>query len=272
VGPKESDRPLVFEQHPGRVSRLRLRTLSPAHTGSLDAFAASSVDLRNAPAIILDLRGNSGGDDTWVMRWFVGLTNGELRYTTIDELASEVTRQGDVNSAVCDLARGDNDQEGKATAEKRLKTARATLANAARTPGRPYRDWHTRTPVTNGRAPTAFSGRLVFLADSRCASSCETFFQYARQVPGSVIIGENTAGVGAFGDVRTYRLPHSGLGFSAGKKWFHDKDPRVLAPENRGYLPDLWLDSDQSPALAELLAECLTDPSCAVRFQPVLVH
>ena len=269
VGWQEPRGAPTFEQHRGLTPRLRLRSLSEARAGALKAFAASARALRGVRSLLLDVRGNRGGNDDWVTRWFVELTSGELRYATIEELQSEVTLQGDVNTAVCDRAQG-GDSEGRDLVERELRRTQVDLESARRQHGRPYRRWRARTPVARGKAPAPFAGRLVLLADARCASSCETFFLYARQIAGSVTVGENTGGVGAFGDVRLYRLPHSGLGFSAGKKWFHTEDPRALAPEGRGHLPDLWLDSDRAPELAERLAECLAETECATRFRPVL--
>lgn len=143
-------------------------------------MTSSAAALRGEPAIVLDVRGNDGGADNAVSAWFSGITDGELRYNTIDELTSEVTCQGTLNVVTCD--------------------ERAT-----------------------------------------------------------------TAGTGVFGEARSYRLPKSGLGLQAGIKWFHNEDPRLDPVEGRGYLPDLWIDSERTPAIAEKLALCLGDPACARR-------
>jgi len=101
---------------------------------------------------------------------------------------------------------------------------------------------------------------VVLLVDRRCASSCESAVTIARTLPGAVVLGENTAGVGRFGETLEYRLPSTGLWMRAGSKHF------IGLEENVGLRPDLWLDDPDPLGAARELAECLAAPSsCPIR-------
>ena len=214
--------------------------------------------MRAARAFVLDVRGNEGGGDGSVREFFKRLTTGPLRGREIERVESEVTVQGTVNDLTCAL-------EGESRPASREIMSRDRAAAQASLTGPPERKIVKLVPlVAEGVAPHPYSGALVVLVDSRCASSCEAFVRYARQLPGAVVVGENTAGAGVFGETHSYPLP-SGLWMTAGSKHFHDPDPLRDVVEGRGHLPDLWLDSDNAAGLAESLARCLGTPACAAR-------
>jgi len=260
--PADEPSKVTYERLGGRIPRLRVRDLGGDREVDLAWMVAGAPALRDAPAIVLDVRGNDGGADNAVRDWFAGLTKGELRYNTIDELSSEVAAQGTLNMVTCDEVRA-----GKTAswAEELRVRAAESLARGRREG--PFRRSESYTPVISGKADRPYTGPVVLLTDSSCGSSCESFVLYTRQLPGGLVIGQNTAGVGVFGEARSYRLPRSGLGLQAGIKWFHNADPRLAAREGRGHLPDLWVDSENAPLIAENVAACLADSACAPRLR-----
>jgi hypothetical protein len=230
---------LAFERD-GAV--LRLRTLDTGRATELKAFAAAGVELRDAKWVLLDLRGNSGGGDGPAIEFVKNLTSGPLKYGQIDLLDSDVTRQGELNVFTCEAARPDIDRESRAELERHREAARLRLPEAK------LREWKTRQAAFEGVAPKPFAGKLVLLVDRRCASSCESLVTFARQVPGAVVVGENTAGTGAFGEVLDYRLPRTGLWMRAGSKRFDHLE------EIAGVTPDFWIDAEDPRAIALELA------------------
>lgn len=260
--PADEPSKVTYERLGGRVPRLRVRDLGGDREVDLAWMVADARALRDAPAIVLDVRGNDGGADNAVRDWFAGLTKGELRYNTIDELSSEVTAQGTLNMVTCDEVRA-----GKTASWAEGLRARAAERLARGRREGLFRRTERYTPVIAGKADRPYAGPVVLLTDSSCGSSCESFVLYTRQLPGGLVIGQNTAGVGVFGEARSYRLPRSGLGLQAGTKWFHNADPRLAAKEGRGHLPDLWIDSENAPLIAENVAVCLLDPACAPRLR-----
>ena len=233
---------------------LTLRSLDNAYPSALGAFVESAPFVRALPWAVLDLRGNGGGADTAAIDFVRGITSGALRYSRVDVLQSSVTRQGWANMYTCNSARPDIEREARLTAEEQRDAWLGTLDEG------PVREVQSFTDnVFEGQAPAVFSGVLVVLVDRRCASACESLVTFARQVPGVVVAGENTAGAGVFGETLQYRLPRTGLWLRAGCKRFG------WTEESRGVLPDFWIDDRDPLGVAIELAQCLSSPDCPIR-------
>lgn len=244
-----------------RVTRLRVRDLAASIADKLQPFVRSATELRAAPAIVLDVRGNDGGSDGFVRDWFLELTAGPLHNTQIDKLSSEVTAQAWVNFLTCEAAEEGVAADTRAELEQEGDRARAELEERARS-GVTYRRWQTIPREERGRAPAPFRGALVLLVDSGCKSSCEAFVHLGRQVGGALVLGENTGGVGEIGDAFRYRLPRSRLQLQLGMKRF-----RGSAEEGRGHLPDVWLDTETPDTSAVRIAACLADATCGEKLR-----
>ena len=132
------------------------------------------------------------------------------------------------------------------------------------------KSWRLYKPKHTGKAPRPYAGNLIVLVDRRCGSACESFVMYARQLPTSLVVGENTAGVGVFGETRRYRLPRSGIWLQAGRKWFHDPDPTRVAKEGFGYQPDIWLNGADPRAAALQVARCVKQKTCSAKLRTQL--
>lgn len=260
-----------FERLDGRVVRLRLRSLSPNAEEDMGRFVATAGELRATRAIMLDVRGNGGGSDRYVREWFVAFTSSEFSRLTTEQLKSEVTGQGALNGLTCALASKNTD----AKARKSLTRSRDALATELKVyaqwaGGGPYLDWGRGAPPPDqGAAPARYRGALTVLVDAECASSCETLVRYARQIPGALIVGENTAGAGAFGEVLPYRLPESGIWIGVGSKWFHEEK---AVQEGTGYLPDIWLDTADAVTATEAVALCLAEERCGTQLRAAVAH
>lgn len=249
---------------------IRLRTLAREQEPELLAFVETAGQLRAAPAVLLDVRGNPGGSDNPVMELFSGLTDQPLRYDDIEQLDSSVALLGDIQGLRCDLARDKAAPELQDEWARELEALQAKLDVWRAEGAEPWRRWEHHTLTTEGLAAEPWRGRLVVLTDRGCASSCETVPLLARQLPGSLVVGENTGGVGVFGEVKSFRLPRSGLGLGLGSKYFHHLDPALDIEEGVGYLPDLWLDSPDPVTAATAVATCLADPACSSEFDVLL--
>ncbi len=82
-----------------------------------------------------------------------------------------------------------------------------------------------------------FSPDLLVLVDRACASACETTLQVLENIPGRVLVGENTYGAVEFGDVGRLLLPHSRIVVSLATMNVKFRDGRRV--EKSGYAPDL---------------------------------
>jgi hypothetical protein len=257
----------AFDLDDGAVPRLTLRTFWTGRESELAAFVKTAPALRERRALVFDLRGNGGGSDSYGKDWLAQLTDQTLIGARVERLDSDVTRQGIVNDNTCQIAEGLTDTDALRGAREHLAYGNRVV-DEAESSGAPLRAWRPRSVVTEGRAPSRFRAPLVALVDAGCASACESFVSHVRQLDGAVVVGENTGGIGAFGEVLVYRLPKSGLGMTAGMKYFHDLDPARVVPEGRGHLPDYWIDTDAPAALTQRIADCLAKPACPLRARP----
>lgn len=243
------------------VPAIKLRSMWSGKLSELEAFVATAPRLRDAKSVVVDVRGNGGGSNTYAKEWFKALTNGKLTPTVVDRLDSDVTRQGIYNDTLCELAEGFvTDEAAKKEIADRLSYASMMLDTAQRQ-GELFRRWQSRTFEEVGAAPKAFEAPIVVLTDKQCVSACESFLTMTKHLDKAIVVGENSGGSGVFAEVLVYRLPKSGLGMTAGMKHFHHADPSKDIPEGRGLLPDVWLDTTDSLGLTTKIAECLAKSS-----------
>jgi len=179
--------------------------------------------LSHGDAVILDLRGNPGGDREAardVIRSFIATP---LRQPAIDDLESEVTLQGELDAAICD-----RDPDARARIRTRLDAAAATEPKKTIT--------HLETaampaiPLPGGAIP-------ILIVDRACSGACEEAVYFARQHAHAVVIGEPTAGALEYGEPRSYRLPASGLWMSAATRRLVATPPDRI---DRAYMPTCY--------------------------------
>lgn len=261
IGERTGDRrgELAFVRRDDSPAWLELRGSGGRHDGSLEEFVATARELRGEQVVVLDLRGNVGGDDAFVRRWFRDFTAGDLGSVETDALQSEVTLQGAINSAECRLQAQD-DPASVAAERHELARLRSELGRARE----PFRSVYESDAKEQGSAPREFAGRLIVITDSRCASSCETAVALARKLPGALIVGENTAGAGEFGQAERYRLPNTGVWMQAPTKWFRGE---LVPLGGRGFKPDFWLDSPDPDVTVTRLTRCLAERRCVEKLR-----
>lgn len=96
-------------------------------------------------------------------------------------------------------------------------------------------------PICNGQTENAglFGGRLHVIINDLVASSGEVAIAWAASLPRVSFYGCNSRGVGRFGDLCVYALPHSKITLWCPQKVF---DTNIA--ETEGYEPNFWLDSE----------------------------
>ncbi len=196
---------------------LRVRTaVEDKITGD---FLKSAETLRQAGAAILDLRANGGGSDSVAMDW-CGLISPQ---------------------------------------DYMLGAGNAIIAGG---PGSPSRRWNPLTlgppfrmegPAGRNPGKARFHGRLFVIMDINTASSGETFAGLAKQIPGTVLVGENSRGCTRYGNADIIkRLPASRIAVRFGWVRFNWAGVHPIR-EGVGFFPDYWIDeADPNPAIARL--------------------
>ena len=211
----------------GDVATVRIRTLSDSEDGSprLEAGATDPSPLEH-DRVVVDLRGNGGGNDAFISRW----------------IADAVVHAHDAPSERC-LSVGD----------KPVMVWNAIALEAVRHPDAPpptsllpYA--HTPAPddelrvelhtehVPAGTRP--FRGRMLVLVDGGTGSSGESSTLMLRDGLGARVVGVPSMGLLESANVAPYVLPRSGLTLTFPTQWVATPEPMEFV----GIRPDVELD------------------------------
>ncbi len=212
------------------IDLVRISSFAVNNHEALLEFVESGTALAGTDRFIVDLMGNGGGSSTYGEEFIKNL-NGTAQWRMyFAMLCSPAT----IGSIAARPVTEDMPEEFEETVS-RMQRALERLRE------RPVRNWLYVRDELAPREMGDYNGCAVFLIDRGVASSGEALIDYSKSVPGAVLIGENSAGVGSFGEVRHYWLPNSLIQLYMPCKLF-------IAPgfeEGVGYLPDYWLDSEE---------------------------
>ena len=195
-----------------------LAAFSDVEMQQLEDFVSLGKELKNSTKIILDLRGNKGGDSD-IARRFIENLNGtaimNLNYTKCDSPGSRLAE-------ICFYAKN---------SEEYAKIRNAVLANKKtewkRSVEEPYREG-------------SFKNTLLIITDRNTASSAEIMVKCLKDsIPQSIVIGENTSGTLSTGDIRYFYLPNSKIFLNIPTANFSG-----ILEEGIGILPDYWCNGD----------------------------
>ena len=210
------------------IEVVRVSSFSSTYHDQLMEFAEIGTKLAEKDMFIVDLTGNSGGNSNYAARFVENLnvrTQWRMHYAMLISPAT-----------IGAIAVMPVTEDMPEMYVQTIEMMREALERMRETP---VRNWMYVTEELRERRMGEYGGRAVFLYDRGVASSGEAFLDYARSIPGAVLVGENSAGVGTFGEVRQYSLPNSLIRLNLPCKLF-------LTPESRegtGYIPDYWIDS-----------------------------
>lgn len=200
VGPNfaEGEAGVWTARSDGQVGLLSIRSF-PYHDDPLWAgFEDAARGLLVHPALIVDLRGNGGGDDTRG-HWLAGLL--------LDGDAGAPRSWARQTPEALTLVLNYDAVQGDADVVRRRIVATRHARDRARAGELPEWKVEEARPVRIG--PAAYGGRVAILVDAACASSCESTLHYLRLHAGARVFGERTKGDIRFGDIGLLALPHS---------------------------------------------------------------
>ncbi|MBD3278944.1 MAG: hypothetical protein GF388_11650 [Candidatus Aegiribacteria sp.] len=224
------------------IEQIRVRSFSGEYYDALAGFVSAGDTLASTERFIVDLTGNTGGNSNYPMR-FVRSLNGVAQWRVSVAVLCSPATIGSIASIPITEDSPENWVEYVRSAQNTLELLR----------DHPVRNWFTFNDSLPPRQMGSYTGQAVFLFDRETASSGEAFLDYSLSIPGAVHIGENSAGIGTFGDIRNYWLPNSHIRITLPCKLF-------ITPgfeEGVGYLPDYWLDS---PEPIQEITEWMNDP------------
>ncbi len=202
---------------------------------------------------IIDLRGNSGGDDS------MGIEMARVLYG----LARDVNVPAPIRGRTWIQT-----PEAFALQANDIAYQNARSLHNGRTPG-PYQEvrrqrlleWMKRAKAhafpsvaveTYAEVPVtrAFAENIYVLIDKRCASACENTLQALEKLPHRVLVGENSRGMVEYGELGRVRLPNSHVVVSLSTMRSEFRDRRN--PEKIGYSPDQRVPENEDALAAAL--------------------
>lgn len=242
---------------------IALQALSDKALPVVEAVRARADQMRKAPFVVLDMRGNSGGNSIYgdqILEALLGPAATRRREGAEARSCPPVWRTSPRNlRTLAQYARDALGRTGEQAARFWADQHRRGLeAQAAGRPlSGPANCGTEPSPAPARAAPenSLFSGRLILLTDHLCFSSCLLVADRFRQL-GALHVGEATDAATRYFEFREERLP-SGLGTFSTLQAVSTSSPYQIGP----FLPDRAYDGDISDTaalerwVAELVAE-----------------
>ena len=196
-------------------------------------FVNCAGKYRNKKNIILDLRSNRGGNDSYSLKFFNKLYGREMS----DYIGTETEFRYSLNFLI----------------SKPIKEVIEN--NYVWKKGCPYyldyyehdkRNWFRLNLKHLSKVrPPKFKGNVFILTDKNTASAAEETIVFARQIFSMTnqvkVIGENSAGCITYGNVMNYWLPNSKLRIDlTSSKYVYSISGEKINLEGKGFCPDYW--------------------------------
>lgn len=219
---------------------------APAWSGMLDAIDP------NLDATIIDLRGNTGGNDTMAY-WVAQAVGGRVvrrEGVSITRSQHPVALTLMANSMELAIRRAERQGQERPTHLVEIREDFLSQRDAAAAGEIPQVLEFDPSPPEPLDAPHETRAPVVVLTDRRCGSSCENAVYLLRQLPDVTVIGQNTSGAIHTGQAGRLVLPNSKIIVVIATQFVRFADGRFL--EKVGFEPDMRLESGQD-ALAVAL-------------------
>jgi C-terminal processing protease CtpA/Prc len=227
---------------------VRLPSFSSVDPAQAKAFEESASRARTHATVVLDLRGNPGGDPSIFLLWLEALgVTGKVKFpalVTTDSFAATVLGNNSyemilhggiqldpsVRASIESQLAEQKESAKKDIAAKNVKRMEPVASDT------PHYEWTLAPSVP------AFEGEVRVLVDARCASACEWSAHLSKQLPKFFVLSDtNTLGALLSGNPAPLPLPASAIGV-----WIPISmvsRPDQWAQEGHGVAPDVWLDS-----------------------------
>ncbi|MFQ5820471.1 MAG: S41 family peptidase [Candidatus Heimdallarchaeota archaeon] len=221
----------------GGIPVVRIRSFSDHHAEDLTQFLKTAEKYRGNPCLIMDIRGNGGGNEMWPKTWvtrFTGLSPSGIRYFT--EFISKTTMMGRVNVHERLYHLYPDTPEYKQKMEQYEIHADAFEKQ--------YTVPYWTGPYYSAAEVIPNDTTVIVIINGYIGSAAEGFINYLSQVENVVFVGENSGGALVFGQVSNHRLPHSTLLVSLPISLNIPLDLKFR--EEKGLFPDLWVPAEDA--------------------------
>lgn len=221
----------------GGIPVVRIRSFSDHHIAYIDQFLSAAQKYRGEPCLIVDIRGNGGGNEEWPKKWITRLTGQQpsgKRYFT--EFISKTTMMGRANyfEYLLDLY---PDTSKYQVEMDQFRTQVDFFEKYSMAP-------HWSGPFSQDTQVISNDTTVIVVMNGSVASAAEGFINYIQQVENVVFVGENSMGALVFGQMTLHQLPHSKLSVNLPISLNIPFD--LVLREEKGFFPDLWVPAEDA--------------------------
>jgi hypothetical protein len=196
------------------ISVIGISRFDLSNDPSWKGFLEKVTEIKDSSdVIILDFRGNTGGDDTMGFRMGEILMGGEAPYPVVKQVTRRSPHAWLIWSNMFSLYARSLREEGKLVPEavhehrsKALDSYSRALSDTSWSDEVKDYSYSGSWKYPN---PKMFQGPIYILTDKRCGSSCESSIDVFDPMPSVKRVGQSTAGTLHFGNIGKLLLPHS---------------------------------------------------------------
>jgi len=227
---------IFMDEQIGGIPVVRIRSFGDSNTKYVDMFLECARKYQDEPCIIIDVRGNSGGNEAYPRQWVTEYTGvNPERVQIFTQLVSETAMMGRSNYFAYNLNRDPGlKEQGYDTKMVEYRGYADSIENDEFDPyWLPYN--------VPGSQIIPNNNTIIVLMDANVFSAGEGFLGYLNHVENVVFIGENSGGAVIYGQMSAHRLPNSKLlvNLPISLNFFKD----LVYREEKGFYPDLWVPS-----------------------------
>jgi hypothetical protein len=229
------------ESRRGNLPVLALSGFPQSSEPQWNGFSEVINEILSAPALIVDLRGNIGGDDTKAIELTSTLLGYELSLDWVREIICETSEayalQVNTYSRIIwnnYLSKNKNPPEELIAHKKTLEEKARDLSVQAHNDSKLVKISQSKT---THRITPVYNHDIFVLIDPQTQSSGEWTALYLKKHPNTKLVGENTYGMIHFGNSGHLQLPNSGLDITLCMKINELTDGRFY--EKLGVPPDI---------------------------------
>ncbi len=211
----------------------------------------------HAKSIIIDLRGNNGGDDTIGYKLAEKLADQKIETPIAPDIKRNTTETLTIWENMLTLLKvGSSDKNLLDQIDIYLNNSSEIMNKVLNGEIEEF----TSKPLINTNwkydQSKGFQGKIYILQNKDCGSSCESTIDFFEYFPNVTKVGYNTMGMIHFGNIGIVVLPHSSIQINIATKSNRYKDGRFI--EFTGIKPDIEL-VDGQDAYKYVLSKLFND-------------
>ena len=201
----------------------------------VDEVKRQAATLHAAPRVVIDVRGNPGGNSQWAREIASALWSETAVSAIVDSFDQTVDWRASAQNAQLTRASAERSAAAGLTEDAQGRNHVADQMDAAIAKGQPlFTD--AEPPTSRGLPPgyaSPFKGKVFFLTDMRCASACLDFADIVTRMPGVVHVGQPTSADTVYIDNVEVPLPSGAARLSYSLKVYRHR----LRGSNQWYTP-----------------------------------